>query len=122
MADRGCGEHTAVAASAGDDHLRAPLQQVDEGMDAGHRHDPRRRIEFGLGERHVTLEARDDFTGTHAAPQVFLIHFGVEIAETEWFQPMPGGELLDDSDVQIDAAVRAGVSRGTDDHRHAEPT
>ena len=76
--DRRCGEHAAVAAAPADDHVGALAQQLDERMHAGHRDDPLRRVELGLGQRLVRLESRDRFTGAHARPQVLLADFGIE--------------------------------------------
>ena len=87
------------------------LQQVDERMDARHGDDSFGRIELAFGERAVSVEPLHGFTGAHAPPQVFLVHFGVEEPELEALQRVLRGELLDDPHEEVDAAVRAGVAR-----------
>ena len=91
--DGGRREHATVAAAPADDHVGALRQQRDERMDAGHRDDPLRGVELGLGQRLLRLESRDRLAGAHAPPQVLLADLGVEVAELEARQPMLRGEL-----------------------------
>ena len=121
MMDRRRRENAAIAAAPADDHVGALLQQVDERVDAGHRDNSFGRVELRFGERRARVEAFDDGAATHASQQRLFVELRIEIANVEARQPMLRGKLADDSHVEIDAAVRAGVARRSDDHRHAEP-
>jgi hypothetical protein len=120
-AERGRGEEYAVAAAAADDDVGALVEQLDVGMDAGHRDHVVGGVESVRIEVGTIVEPLDGLAAVHGGAQPILGDARVEVAQPERRQVVLGGQLLDDADEEINAAVAAGVAGRADDHDGAGP-
>ncbi len=68
-------EDRRIAAASADDHIGAAVEQRHERMHAGHRHDARGLVQFGLGQRRPSIQALDRIARTDLGAQIVLAHF-----------------------------------------------
>ncbi|MNV12912.1 hypothetical protein D3C71_1035360 [compost metagenome] len=113
------GKDRRIRTAPADDHIGAGLQQLQVGLHARHRHDAVRGVQLRFNQIGIAVQARDGGAGAHLAAHELRVDFGIEVADLEGLQAMLLRQFLDDADIQVDPAVRAGVARGSDDHRHA---
>jgi len=89
-------------------------------VDASHGDDALGRVQGDEIKRRPSVQSRDLVAGHNAPMKLILAYLGVEVADAEFGQPVLSREIADDVDKQVDSAVAAGVSGGTDDHWHAK--
>ena len=120
MMNGGCGEHRAIAAAAADDHIGALAQQLDVRVHAGHGDDAIGGLKLLQRQGRAPVEASDVFAVLDRGAQAILGDVRIVPTQFEWAELMFARQVANDAEIEIHATVGAGVTRGTDDHRHAD--
>src|SRR4051812_8817307 len=89
-------------------------------MDARHRDNAFSRVKFCLRQRGPAVEAQQRVATADFLSQKFLVDFRMKRPKPEFREAMLDGEFFDDAYEKIDAAVAAGITRRTDNHRYTQ--
>ena len=119
-ADRRRREEAGVARPAGDDHVGALAERLDDRLDPHHRDQPIRAREHRGREVGSAVEALDPDAASKPPGYLVTAHLGEDRGQIEGREPVAPRQLADDLGVLVHAAIGARVGCRADDHRHAE--